>query len=168
MDWFGFRIGENSVNPMPHISQAVRDFPTPVNKTDMRSFMALVQQISYTTAVAPQLLPFGELLKDTNTWDWTEEMDKMFREVRTILADRVEEGIRLFDPAKPTALLSDWCKHGVEHILLQQHCRCSPRPDGLPDTLCCPEGWRVCMVGSRFTHTAEANYSPTRKENYWG
>jgi hypothetical protein len=33
-----------------------------------------------------------------------------------------------------------------------------------PDTLCCPTGWPVCMVGSRFTHTAEANYSPTEGE----
>ena len=59
------RIGENTVTPMPHISGAVRDFPTPVNRTDLRSLMALAQQISYATDVAPKLIPFRELLKAT-------------------------------------------------------------------------------------------------------
>ena len=42
VDWSGFRIGDDSVRPMPHISQEVRDFPTPVNRTDLKSCMALV------------------------------------------------------------------------------------------------------------------------------
>ena len=32
------------------------------------------------------------------------------------------------------------------------------------NTLCCNTGWVVCMVGSRFTHVAEANNSPTEGE----
>ena len=51
VNWAGFVIGENTVKPMKHLTAAVRDFPTPVNRTDMRSFMALMQQVSYTTAV---------------------------------------------------------------------------------------------------------------------
>ena len=62
--WAGFVIGKDQVKPMPHLTQAVRDFPRPQNKTDLRSFMALVQQVSYTTAVAPLLLPFRNLLKE--------------------------------------------------------------------------------------------------------
>ena len=51
---------------MRHISGAVRDFPTAVNRTDLRSFVALAKQISYTMAVVPELIPFRELLKETN------------------------------------------------------------------------------------------------------
>ena len=68
VDWSGFRISSDGVRPMPHISQAIRDFPAPINRTDMRSFMALAQQVSYATAVAPRLLPFRELLKDSVPW----------------------------------------------------------------------------------------------------
>jgi hypothetical protein len=53
---------------------------------------------------------------------------------------------------------------GVGYLLLQKLCHCPDKPDGSPNTLCCTTGWRVCMVGSRFTHTAEANYSPTEGE----
>ena len=60
-DWSGLRIGENTVTLITHISGAVRDFPTPVNRTDLRSFMALAQQISY----APKRIPFRVLLKET-------------------------------------------------------------------------------------------------------
>ena len=48
------------------------DFPTPLNKTDMQSFMALAHQISCATAVALMLHPFRELLKNMVAWflDW--------------------------------------------------------------------------------------------------
>lgn len=44
------------------------DFPTPLNKTDMQSFMALAHQISCATAVALMLHPFRELLKNMVAW----------------------------------------------------------------------------------------------------
>ena len=34
-----------------------------------------------------------------------------------------EQGIRSFNHSRVTAILSDWCCHGVGHILLQKHCR---------------------------------------------
>ena len=30
---------------------------------------------------------------------------------------------------------------------------------------CCRNGWRLVFAGSRFTHSAESNYSPTEGEN---
>ena len=164
VDWSGFRISSDGVRPMPHISQSIRDFPTPINKTDMRSFMALAQQVSYATAVAPRLLPFRELLKDKVPWFWDKSMDEVFTHTKNLLADKVEEGIKSYDPARVTALLTDWCRHGVGFVMMQKHCHCPAKQDGSTDLLCCPTGWQVCMVGSRFTHTAEANYSATEGE----
>ena len=164
VDWSGFRISSDGVKPMSHISQAIRDFPTPINKTDMRSFMALAQQVSYATAVAPRLLPFRELLKDKVPWFWDKRMDEVFTHTKHLLADKVEEGIKSYDPARVTALLTDWCKHGVGFVMMQKHCHCPTKQDGTPNTLCCTTGWLVCMVGSRFTHTAEANYAATEGE----
>ena len=164
VDWSGFRISSDGVRPMPHISQAIRDFPAPINRTDMRSFMALAQQVSYATAVAPRLLPFRELLKDSVPWFWDRKMDEVFTHTKNLLADKVEEGIKSFDPSRVTALLTDWCKHGVGFVMMQKHCPCPAKQDGSTDMLCCSTGWQVCMVGSRFTHTAETNYSATEGE----
>ena len=162
--WSGFLIGEDTVKPMPHLTSAIRNFPQPKNKTDLRSFMALAQQVSYSTAVAPLLLPFRKLIKDGTPWDWPPELDKIFRGTCDTLADKVEDGIKMFDPYKITALLTDWCKHGVGFLLMQKHCRCLPKTSGEINPLCCKEGWKVTMVGSRFTIPAEANYYPTEGE----
>ena len=78
LNWAGFVIGDDSVKPMPHHTEVIRKFPTPKNRTDLRSFMALVQQVNYATAVAPLLLPFRTLLKDDVPWEWTSELQQTF------------------------------------------------------------------------------------------
>ena len=163
--WSGFVIGKDFVKPMNHISSSIRNFPVPANRTDLRSYMALVQQVSYAVAVAPQLLPFRKLLKRDEKWNWTPELNTLFLASRMKLADKVEEGMKTFDPNRPTALISDFCKHGVGYVLQQKHCHC-PLEDshGRLNALCCKQGWRVCMVGSRFTQQAESRYSPTEGE----
>ena len=52
MDWAGFTIGPYSVKPLAKQTEAVRLFPTPVNLTDLRSFMALLQQVAYCYAIS--------------------------------------------------------------------------------------------------------------------
>ena len=48
---------------------------------------------------------------------------------------------------------------------MQKHCNCKKLTGaGKLNALCCKTGWKVCMVGSRFTKTSEANYSPTEGE----
>ena len=91
-------------------------------------------------------------------------MDEVFTHTKNLLADKVEEGIKSYDPARVTALLTDCCHHGVGFVMMQKHCHCPAKQDGTTDLLCCSTGWLVCMVGSRFTHTAEANYSATEGE----
>ena len=56
-------------------------------------------------------------------------------------------------------MATDWSKTGLCHTLLQKYCRCE---DIKPN--CCDIGWRVCLVGSRFTNPAEANYAPIEGE----
>ena len=144
VNWSRFLIRRDSVRPMPHLTNVIRNFLMPVNRTDLRSFMALAQQVSYSTAVAPVLLPFRALLKERTPWEWTDSMSQTFMATREILADRVEEGIKMFDPYKV--------------ILLTCRCVITGKK---PNANCCKEGWRVCMVRSRFTLPAEINYAPT-------
>ena len=73
----------------------------------MWTFMALVQQVSYATAVAPKLLQFRELLRDKVPWFWNREMDELFINTKNTVADKVESRIKSFDPKLVTALLTD-------------------------------------------------------------
>ena len=55
--------------------------------------------------------------------------------------------------------MKDWCKNGIGYMLVQKYCACT---DITP--ICCTGGWKVCMVGSRFTSAAEQNYSAVEGE----
>ena len=60
---------------------------------------------------------------------------------------------------RPTCLATDWSKVGIGHWLLQKHCACQPIK-----AFCCRDGWKICLVGSRFTHVAESRYAPVEGE----
>ncbi len=42
---------------------------------------------------------------------------------------------------------------------MQKYCHCTTRTP-----VCCPDGWKLCLVGSRFTHPAESRYAPVEGE----
>ena len=159
VDWAGFRIGPDGVSPLPSHTDAIRSFPAPRNVTDLRSFMALVNQVSMFHATQPRLLPFRDLLKKDTTWFWDDVLDSLFHDTRASIAAEVEKSITSFDPDRATCILTDWSKSGLGYVLVQKHCACD---DAHPH--CCTNGWKVCGVGSRFTSSAESRYSPTEGE----
>ena len=61
--WAGFTIGPYSVKPLPKHTEAVRLYLKPVNITDLRSFMALLQQVAYCYALSPAVSQLRHLLK---------------------------------------------------------------------------------------------------------
>ena len=50
-------------------------------------------------------------------------------------------------------------KTGIGFWLFQKHCNCLSRKP-----FCCPTGWKITLVGSRFTHAAESRYAPIEGE----
>ena len=73
--------------------------------------------------------------------------------------EEIHKGVEIYDKKKPTCLATDWCKEGIGFWLLQKHCKCSQvKP------LCCKTGWKVTLVGSRFTSGAESRYAPIEGE----
>ena len=58
VDWAGVQISAEKVEPLPYHVQAMRDFPSPKNLTDMRSYFAFVNQLAPYYATQPELHPF--------------------------------------------------------------------------------------------------------------
>ena len=73
--------------------------------------------------------------------------------------ERIKEGVRIFDKDRPTCLATDWSKDGIGYWLFQKHCQCPSQ-----EIFCCQTGWKVTLVGSRFTHQAESRYAPVEGE----
>ena len=158
-EFAGFEIQPTAVRPCPRYIEAIKDFPTPHNITDVRSWFGLVNQVSYAFASAERMLPFRDLLKPGTPFMWTDLLNRLFEESKSIIINEILKGVEIYDKTKPTCLVSDWSKEGIGFWLFQKHCKCpSSRP------FCCKTGWRITLVGSRFTSSAESRYAPIEGE----
>jgi len=159
VEFAGFEITNDSVRPSPTLIRAITDFPSPQNITDVRSWFGLVNQVSYAFSMADKMLPFREMLKPKNSFYWDSELETLFTESKLHILGEIEHGVCIFDKSKPTCLATDWSKTGIGFWLFQKHCRC---PGKTP--FCCRNGWKIVLVGSRFTHPAESRYAPIEGE----
>ncbi|KAK3881921.1 hypothetical protein Pcinc_009185 [Petrolisthes cinctipes] len=148
-----------SVHPCPHYLEAIQNFPTPRNITDIRSWFGLINQVSYAFASTERLQPFCHLLKPGTHFEWYKELDHLFEESKSVIIHEIRKGVEIFEKTRPTCLATDWSKEGIGFWLFQKHCGCSStRP------FCCKEGWKITLVGSRFTSGAESRYAPVEGE----
>ena len=151
----GFEITNNHVRPCQKYLDAILNFPRPSNITDVRSWFGFINQVSYAFATADRMLPFREALKSGSKFSWADELNQLFEESKKVIVSEIEHGVQIFDKSKPTCLATDWSKEGIGFWLFQKHCDCpADRP------FCCNTGWKVTLVGSRFTHPAESRYAP--------
>ncbi|GFN80971.1 enzymatic polyprotein [Plakobranchus ocellatus] len=155
----GFKFTLTTVGPCPQSIRAIRDFPTPKNLTDICSWFGLVNQVWYAFASAEKMSPFCKLIKPGSRFVWTEELDRPFEETKDLIINEICKGIEIFDKNRPTCLATDWSKDGVGFWLFQKHCKCkSSKP------FCCNQGWKITLVGSRFTSGTESRYAPIERE----
>ena len=159
VEFAGFEISTSHVRPSNHYTEAIAQFPSPRNITDIRSWFGLVNQVSYAFSTAPTMLPFRELLRPGSQFYWDSTLEDLFNQSKQRIIKDIEEGVQIFDKKRPTCLATDWSRTGVGFWLFQKHCKCqSTRP------LCCTSGWKVTLVGSRFTSAAESRYAPVEGE----
>ena len=109
--------------------------------------------------MAKQMQPFRHLLKPSNKFVWTDELESLFRQSKDIIINEMRDGVRLFHTSRPTCLSTDWSTQGIGFLLRQKYCQCTTIHPA-----CCPDGWKLCLVGSRFTSPAESRYSPIEGE----
>lgn len=124
VEFAGFEITNDTVRTCRKYLDAIRDFPTPANITDVRSWFGLINQVSYAFAANERILPFCQLLKPGAPFAWDNDLNNLFEESKSMIIDEIEEGVRIFDKSKLTCLAIDWSKTGIGYWLFQKHCRC--------------------------------------------
>ena len=105
------------------------------------------------------MLPFHQLLKPGTPFHWDDTLNQLFKESKAVIASEIEKGVPIFDKSKPTCLAIDWSKSGIGFWLFQKHCNCASKKP-----FCCLTGWKIALVGSRFTHPTESRYAPVEGE----
>ena len=147
-DFCGYEVSGDGIRVDSKKVQAIADFPTPKNLTDLRSFFGLVNQLSdfsYETVNPAETL--RPLLSPRNEFMWTAAHQSAFEEVKKALTSTPT--LAHFDPRLPTALQSDASRlNGIAYALLQKH----------------DEKWRLVQCGSRFLSPTEKRYSTGETE----
>ena len=159
VDFAGFRISDQSIEPLPKYLDAIRDFPTPASTTDIRSWFGLVNQVSNYAQLRDLMAPFKPFLSPKHPFSWTPELNTVFNASKSSIVEAIRKGVEIFDISRPTCLRLDWSKHGIGYFLLQKHCLCT---SVIPD--CGEDGWKITLASSRFLKTAEARYAPIEGE----
>ena len=155
----GLTITPTNVKPSTKFLNSIKNFPQPTDISGARAWFGLVNQGSYAFAMAKQMTPFRHLLKPSTRFVWTEELQSAFEESKSVIIEEMRDGVRLFDKSRSTCLMTDWSVDGIGFCLLQKYCACK-----LKSPSCCKHGWKLCLVGSRFTHPAEKRYAPIEGE----
>ena len=96
VDWAGIRVTKDGVAPLPEHVEAIQNFPVPENITDMRSYWALVNQVSNYYATQPHIAPFRELMKKNPKWYWNDVLQKLFEESRIYISKEIQERTEVF------------------------------------------------------------------------
>ena len=161
VDFAGLCITMTNICPSLKFLRAVQEFPAPSDITGARAWFGLINQGAYAFSAAKQMQPFRHLLKPSVKFEWTDELERLFRQSKEIIVNEMRDGVRLFDAGRPTCLSTDWSNLGVGFLLRQKYCHCTPAQ---PHPACCPQGWKLCLVGSRFNSPAESRYSPIEGE----
>ena len=160
VEFAGFEVTMDGYRPADHIIAAIRDFPTPKDKVDIRSWFGLVNQVAYTFSESSVMEPFRELMKKNVTFYWDEQLDRLFQVSKDEIIRQSIEGVKAYDLQKPTCLATDWCKTGMGFSLMQRHCLCP----GTPDPNCGAGHWKLVFAGSKTTNESQQRYSPTEGE----
>jgi len=145
----GYTISNKGIEADQDRVSAIRDFPTPANVTDLRSFMGLVNQLSeLTPSIAATAQTLRPLLSPKRTFIWTADHDEAFRRVKEALSQ--PPVLAHFDLSLPIVLQTDASRlYGIGYALLQDY----------------GQG-RLCLVqcGSRFLTDAETRYATIELE----
>jgi len=159
VDFAGFRISEDTVEPLPKYLDAIRGFPTPCTIRDIRSWFGLVHQVAHYAQLRDMLEPFKKFLSPKVKFEWNAELDGIFERSKLQIIDAIKKGVQIYDMTKRTCLRTDWSRSGIGYLLAQKHCHCKGGSYS-----CCPDGWRITLAGSRFLTPAEKNYAPIEGE----
>lgn len=138
----GYRIADSILN-------AIKNFPVPENKTDLRSFQGLANQLAPTNQELTKVLtPLRPLLKKDVDFVFDENHLQAFNKAKEILAS--PSVMAFYQPGMPLRIHTDAsCIHGLGFCLQQK------QKDGQ---------WRPILVGSRSLTDAERNYAPIELE----
>ena len=114
----GYNISNEGIHPVKDRTAAIRNFPTPSNTKELKSFLGLSTQLGhFVPDLAHSVNTLRELLRKNVAWQWLPDQENAFKTTKDILTGNLV--LRPFNPNHDTELLTDASRIGLGFILLQ-------------------------------------------------
>lgn len=86
LNYLGYIVSTNNIEPDPERIQCVQDYPKPKNKKDIQSFLGLCNyDRGFCENFSGVTEPLSKLLRTKNKWVWNTEQDRAFDELKRLL-----------------------------------------------------------------------------------
>ncbi|CAK1595308.1 unnamed protein product [Parnassius mnemosyne] len=146
--YLGFIIDKQGLHPDPKKMEAISNAPTPLNVTQLKSFLGLLNYYGkFIPNLSTILHPLHLLLNKGVNWKWTSKCEQAFREAkRALLGEKV---LAHYEEGRPLVLSVDSSAYGLGAVLAHVY------PDGTERPVSCV---------SRTLNASEKNYSQLDKE----
>ncbi|KAL7842137.1 hypothetical protein SRHO_G00238260 [Serrasalmus rhombeus] len=146
--YLGHKITAECICPVKDKVRAVKEAPNLKNVTEHRSFLGMVNYYGkFLQDLSKVLAPLYKLLHNDTKWQWCEEQEKAFKEVKELIQSA--KLLVHFDPDKEVTLACDASPYGVGAVLSHVMEDGSEKPIGF---------------ASRMLTAAEKGYSQLDKE----
>ena len=138
------------LNGNPEKVEAIKNFPTPTNVTEVRSFLGLANQLgSFVPDLAHMSTVIRGLLKKDVSFVWLQEHEEAFTKMREILCSKMV--VKSFDPQMETYIMTDASRlYGMVYALIQKEAS--------------SEKLRLVQCGSRSLNETEKRYATIELE----
>ena len=148
IDYCGYRLTSKGYTPSPHLTNAISDYPRPSSKTDIRSFVGLINVLrDFDESIAELASPLTSLMSPKVDFLWTQAQEQAFQSLKSrLLSPKI---LVHFIPDQPLRMETDASRKGLGFCLFQMG----------RDHI-----YRLLQVGSRHITPTESRYSVTEIE----
>lgn len=175
IEYLGFEITIHGIAPGKRKTEAIREFPTPENTKQVRSFVELASYFRrFVKGFAILARPMTELLKGERKFEWGSDQARAFSEIKERLTHNPI--LSVYNPAAETEVHTDACSLGIGGVLLQKQTdnklhpvsyfsRKTTREESMYHSyelealaiVCTLEPFRVHLIGIRFVIKTDCN-----------
>ena len=143
VEYCGYSVSNEGWTVDPAKISALRSFPVPANRTDLRSFFGLVQQFAdFSSSISKNAQALRPLLKEHNRFVWDSTHQEAFEATRKELCQ--PPILTFYNPTADLRVETDASRvGGLGFVLYQKH----------------DDSWQLLQCGSRFLTDAETRYA---------
>ena len=145
--FLGHLVDQEGIRADPEKTSAVTKMKPPMNISELRRFMGMVNQLGkFLPNLTNLTQPLRQLLSKKSTWLWGPDQDRAFADVKAELAKPTV--LALYDPSLPTKVCANASSHGLGAVLMQKS----------------NSSWKPIAFASRSMTETQQRYAQIEKE----